>query len=152
MKGRFGSSTVGRLSIDMEDNAGNVYEYGIRGSTDSPSGWYWFVAGNYRMSLLRSNGRLGVNVQIPSAGIEVRNTNTVGRFTDGTCNLDIWMNTSGLFGRRCFIGPSSTDSMTFQTDNNPRMTILSAGWIGIGTETPRYPLEVANTRNGQVVS
>ena len=150
IKGQFGGATTGRLSLDIEDNAGNVYEYGIRGSADSPTGWYWYVAGAYKMVLTRAtNSRLGINVQNPSAGIEVRNTNTVGRFTDGTCNLDIWMNTAGLFGRRCFIGPSSSDDMTFQTNNTPRMTILSDGWIGIGTETPRYPLEVANTRSGQ---
>jgi hypothetical protein len=92
VKTQFGG-TSGRCSLDFEDDAGNVYEYGIRASADSgPIGWYWY-AGSYKMCLIRSSGRLGIGTTGPTGKLEVNGTNTIARFTDGTCNCDIWCNT-----------------------------------------------------------
>jgi len=57
-----------RTSLDFEDDTGLVYEYGIRGSTETPRGWYWYVT-SHRMCLL-NNGRLGLGTTSPSCGFD----------------------------------------------------------------------------------
>jgi hypothetical protein len=69
------TGTTGRTSIDFEDNTGNVFEYGIRNSGETPYGRYWYSGGAYRMSLTNS-GRLGIGTTSPRAPLEVTATNT----------------------------------------------------------------------------
>lgn len=59
-----------RTSLDFEDDAGSVYEYGIRGSSETPRGWYWYV-GSHRMCLLNT-GRLGIGTTTPRTTLEVQ--------------------------------------------------------------------------------
>jgi hypothetical protein len=142
------TSTTDRTEIILAGNSATwQFGGGNSGHGTAPNGLYWYN-GSYRM-LLSSSGRLSVNTTSQTGQFEVRGSNTIGRFSDGTCDCDIWCNTGGLFGRRCFFGTSTADDLTIQTNNTERMTFTSGGQIGIGTATPLYPLHVANTRGGQ---
>ncbi len=84
--------------------------YGIRASADGgPIGWYC-SAGSYKMCLVCSSGRLGICTAGPTGKLEVNGTNTIARFTDDTCNCDIWCNTGGILRRQVFFGPSTADA------------------------------------------
>jgi hypothetical protein len=63
----------------------------------------------------------------------------------GTCNCDIWCDTAGILGRQVYFGTTSNDTLTFQTNNNPRMFIQNDGFIAIGNGQALYPLHVLNT-------
>lgn len=146
VKTQFGGTT-GRCSLDFEDNAGNVYEYGIRATGETPNGWYWYVGG-HKMCLTRTTGRLGLGTTSPSAKIHAVDTNYLLKLSDGTCDLIAWINTGGILGRQAFFGTDTADALTFQTNNSPRMQIQSNGNITIGNGAGYYPLHILNTVGG----
>lgn len=136
------NSTSDATAITISGNSVN-WQIGAGNSAHTiPNGFYFYGNSAYR-AVITSAGRLGVNTTSPSGAIHVVGSSTVARFSAGTCDLDIWINTGGLLGRRAFIGPSTADSLTLQTNGTERMTITSDGWVGVGTASARYPLEVA---------
>lgn len=83
----------------MQKAPGLVYEYGIRGSLETPRGWYWYVGG-HRMCLL-NNGRLGIGTTTPRTTLEVTGnvSQTTVPFATNTYSYNVsnntWTNNGG---------------------------------------------------------
>jgi len=89
-----------RTSLDFEDDAGKVYEYGIRGSAETPRGWYWYCDGAHR-ACLTITGRFGIGTTTPRCGLEVAGNVSQTTIPFGTntyqynVSSDTWTNLGG---------------------------------------------------------
>ena len=86
------------------------------------------------------SGRLGIGHDNPSQLLTVRGNAPIIRIEEnqsgGSKRLDLGVTNSGAVG---YIGANqSASSLAFQTTNNERMRITSAGLVGIGTTSPKY--------------
>ncbi len=84
------------------------------------------------------SGRLGIGHDNPSQLLTVRGNAPIIRIEEnqsgGSKRLDLGVTNSGAVG---YIGANqSASSLAFQTTNNERMRITSAGLVGIGTTSP----------------
>lgn len=57
--------------------------------------------------------------------------------------VEIHNGTKATAANAAFLGTLSNNALAFMTNNNRRMTILSTGYVGIGTGTPVAPLQVS---------
>lgn len=57
--------------------------------------------------------------------------------------VEIHNGSSGTSANAAFVGTLTSNALAFMTGNNRRMTILSTGYVGIGTGTPVAPLQVS---------
>jgi hypothetical protein len=120
---------------------------------------------NDRLTIL-NNGKVGIGTTSPGVRLSVihgggsapSDTNAIAQFVNTSApgvvsvvanaennGAELWLGgpTSYFKGRVRYIGQIGT--MFFYTENSPRMTIDSAGNVGIGTLSPATPLEVAGT-------
>lgn len=59
--------------------------------------------------------------------------------------VELHNGTSATTANAAFVGTLTSNDLAFMTGNNRRMTITSAGRVGIGTGTPVAPLQVSTT-------
>ncbi len=99
---------------------------------------------------IESNGNVGIGTTSPRAvgsgykGLEVSSTSSgsslwLSGFSDTTKGY-LAMDTGGLN-----LTAISNHSLTFGTNNSPKMTILSDGNVGIGTDSPSTKLHLGGT-------
>ena len=93
------------------------------------------------------SGRLGIGHDNPSQLLTVRGNAPIIRIEEnqsgGSKRLDLGVTNSGAVG---YIGANqSASSLAFQTTNNERMRITSAGLVGIGTTSPNADVDIATS-------
>lgn len=69
----------------------------------------------------------------------------------GATTLGYFANGGNAFGAAASLGTTDSNSLTVLTNNTARMTVTSAGYVGIATGTPNYTLHVkaaGNTDDG----
>ena len=90
---------------------------------------------------IKADGKVGIGTNGPAHAVEISGSASPRlRVTDSTtpCSIDIYaVDTQGQ------IGTATNHDMLFRTNALVRMAMLAGGDIGIGTETPSYPLEIA---------
>ena len=157
------------------DAVGNVLSEGTSGGfrfndrADNTKGYQWYsTSGNaylYRehtpasnvMSVL-GNGNIGFNTSTPQSNFHV-NPNGAGSILLGTnksaggyTNLEMGISTqSNGFG---YIQSTKASGSTWGTlQLNPSGgDVTVAGYVGIGTNTPFYPLDIVQANNGDVMA
>ncbi|MCF6276979.1 MAG: hypothetical protein L3J07_04005 [Candidatus Magasanikbacteria bacterium] len=70
--------------------------------------------------------------------------NSLMIFRDTTNDVEGGFGTNAS-GSNVFMGAVSNHNLTFRTNNSPKMTILAAGNVGIGTSTPQSILDIQST-------
>lgn len=94
---------------------------------------------------IKSDGKIGFGTWSPAQPMELETTGI-----DATFYLD---RTSGATAQisaksdKTMFGSRTNHKMNITVNNDPKLTIDTAGYIGIGDTTPSYPIEVA-TANG----
>ena len=150
-------STTSGSFIRFEDNGGSGVYVGAR-SNDLE-----FYAGGSEKMVILSGGNVGIGVTNPSSYWANANNLVVGGLgavsgitiaTDGnlTGSLIFADSTAAADNTRGGLQYNhSNDSMLFRVDNDTKMTILSSGNVGIGTDSPAEKLTIDGTVSGAYV-
>lgn len=97
-----------------------------------------------------SNGNVGIGTSSPTnklhvfggaSKFEVSSGNMNNIFTNGTITGQLFIGNTNSTDQM-MIGPSTSHPLIFRTSNSDRVTITSAGNVGIGTSSPSYTLDV----------
>lgn len=123
--------------------------YGFTIQNNGVSGYLEFlrhnnsVPGVSAMVISRTNGSVGIGVAIPTYQLEVGISAGSGtaRFYDQTASTG---STLAVF--RAGAGQSTNDLTKWQNNAGTALSVVtSAGWLGIGTASPAYALDVTGT-------
>jgi hypothetical protein len=146
------------LLIFQKDNTPGYYYYNgaawvpMAGSGSGSN--YWLASGS---NIYNSNtGNVGIGLSVPLAPLHIKNDNEALRLQGSTAYLSFYDN-AGVnksfiqnFNSSLYIGtPSSntTGILQFYLANNPVVTVLPSGNVGIGTGTPANKLTVQTLTN-----
>lgn len=117
----------------------------------SEGGIQWTTSGDHNIT-----GSLGIGTTTPVDSLEVVGGVTISDATDAVLSLNSAVTGSPFVIKQTdtnnviisnaalpmVIGPNGNQRLTLQTNSTPRLTILSGGNLGIGTETPQAKLHV----------
>ena len=108
----------------------------------------WYTGGSERIRL-DSSGKVGMGATSPSKNLHIKSgvsedTGIIIENTNNAQNLDIdyWNNAGAVQGRLRYAEGSGAFSFFPNTSATEALTILYDGKVGIGTESPSYPLSV----------
>ena len=99
-----------------------------------------FSKGGVEAMRISSTGNVGIGTVAPAQPLDV---NGVGRFGELATKISIGVNGDTIASNADFyVRTSTANPMYFGTNSATRMTITSAGNVGIGTVAPAQPLDV----------
>jgi hypothetical protein len=95
--------------------------------------------GDHAIVWVKANGNVGINTDNPEhrLGIEDSSTAKIALLRSGGAKMVLGADSTGTS-----IGSTTNHDLTFNTNNNPRMTITAGGSVGIGTDSPLRALDV----------
>jgi hypothetical protein len=115
------------------------------------------AGGNSRLAIDAATGRIGIGVVAPSEALEIAGRAKAGALTIGAPDVntnygyvsgpgDLATNYAlaiGISGPEMFRTVLNGKDIRFRINNTDRLSVTSVGNVGIGTQTPSEPLEVA---------
>lgn len=106
--------------------------------TGSNHNLYFMTNFSARMALLQ-NGNVGIGTNTPADPLSVSTPiNSYGfTHTDGTVKLGSYITSGGGF-----LGTGSNHNLYLMTNFSTKMSVLQNGFVGIGTPTPNYLLDI----------
>lgn len=171
---KISDSTQAQGSLQLGDGASTSFNVGVarwNGSTNAAgagglgyfsqgtanSGGHYFYTGDAaagsqtpRMVIL-PGGNVGIGTSSPSVKLEVSgstSSNPEIRVVDGTVNSQWYASNTG----ELIFGTFSNHPVTFRSNGSPRLSISSAGNVGIGTTSPTSKLDLVDTAADPVLS
>jgi hypothetical protein len=145
---RLEQNNSGGFTAQTWDMAGNEANFFVRDVTGGSRLPFRIRPGAPTSSIdISASGDVGVGISTPARRLHVHSAaNTVLLLTD---NVSGSLSTDGLQliqgGANSFIENQEAGTMTFRTSATDRLTILSAGNVGIGTAAPTDTLSVNGT-------
>ncbi len=146
------TNAKGRIIANNGDNTLYI-QAGITGDANSSADIFF---GNYSVSstsstrkvIIKADGRVGLGMTAPAYALDVIgdiNCSKLIRTTDGLNHTNgsgtITLRTS-IVSTVAYIGTTTNNSISIQTNNSDRIRITDSGFVGIGVTTPSLPLEV----------
>ncbi len=106
--------------------------------TGSNHNLYFMTNFSAKMSVLQ-NGNVGIGTNTPADPLSVSTPiNSYGfTHTDGTVKLGSYITSGGGF-----LGTGSNHNLYLMTNFSTKMSVLQNGFVGIGTPTPNYLLDI----------
>lgn len=153
------SNAIGNHNVFLGTNAGYLNTLGLgnvclgfnAGYTETGSNRLYIansdtgsplIYGEFDNGIVSINGRLGVGTKTPSGSIDVKKTSANAVFiierTDGA------QGKFAALSSKVSIGSRSNHNLIMVANNNAVMTLTPGGYVGVGTSTPSYPLQMAS--------
>lgn len=143
---RLEQDSSGGWTAQTFDVAGNESNFFVRDATNGSKLPFRIQPSTPSSTLcLKSDGNVGIGTWSPAQDLEIEKTNEDVTIycdrTDGATAQIAAKSNKTMFGSR------SDHQLNLTVNNSPQMTIDTAGYVGIGTTSPGYPIEV-DTANG----
>jgi hypothetical protein len=148
---QYGDSPCVRLHQDTSygwtdqkwDISGNESNFFIRDATNGSKLPFRIQPAAPTNSIyIKSDGAIGLGTSAPGFPLEIERTSADVTFvadrTDGATAQMSARSDKTMFGSR------TDHQLNLCTNNSPKVTISTAGYLGIADTTPSYPIEVAN--------
>ena len=132
-------------SVDIQAYTGSAYS---NLNYDAAS-HNWQTSGGTAKMVLTSGGNVGIGTTTPEAtGLTIAGGGILVSLDTGAARkvLELYATSTGAKVSSTYVGASSYGSLELLTSNLPRLTITSAGNVGIGTDSALQTLTLAGTQ------
>jgi hypothetical protein len=135
-----GTTGIGNVFLGYNagyNEIGSNKLYIANSNTSSP-----LIYGEFDNKIVTINGKLGIGTTTPLGSFEIEKT--------GSNAIFIFERTDGAQGKftaragEVYIGSGSNHRVQFISNNNVVMTLTPARYVGIGINTPSYPLHMSS--------
>jgi hypothetical protein len=140
---RVGGTYNPGLLISASDTTNNEIVFNTAYSLGSAPQYVWQSGSNERMRL-DSSGRLGLGTSSPSTLLTVQGD---GTFRVSIGNVGVGLQTGSLSGS-WYLNDADDSLRWYSSTGGDRLTISSAGNVGIGTTSPGYLVTAATSADG----
>ena len=142
------SPNIYGANIRLQTNSTNDWLIGQNGTSNSDLNFYSYGTGNEVMTILRSNGNVGIGTTSPGAKLDVAGDAQFGiTGITGTVLKVLQDGANGIQIRADRSDGSGARYLSFGTDYNERVRIDSTGNVGIGTPSPAEALSLVGAMN-----
>jgi hypothetical protein len=139
---RLEQDSSGGWTAQTWDIAGNESNFFIRDATNGSKLPFRIQPGTPSSALcLKSDGKVGVGTWSPAYAMELETTGEAATFVcDQTDGASACISAGGSY---VFIGSKSNNDFRLLANDSPKMTLTTAGYVGIGTTSPGHLLEIS---------